>query len=107
MEDQHMQKRARNAARMRERRATLTATLTVAQHAAINADHAARMRERRATLTEEEHAAINADRRDIRATIKMHVVDTPNVQGEFKNNTEKRILAGTYTDNVVFKNILL
>ena len=42
-----------------------------------------------------------------RDCIKMHVVDTPNVQGEFKNNTEKRILAGTYTDNVVFKNILL
>lgn len=42
-----------------------------------------------------------------RDCIKIHIVDTPNVQGEFKRNAEKRILAGTYTDNVVFKNIFL
>ncbi len=41
-----------------------------------------------------------------RDCIKIHIVDTPNVQGKFKNNTEKGILAGTYTDNVVFKEIL-
>jgi len=40
-----------------------------------------------------------------RDCIKIHIVDTPNVQGKFKNNTEKGILAGTYTDNVVFKEI--
>ena len=51
------------------------------------------------------HTAFSrAQKRDC---IKIHIADTPNVQGEFKNNTEKRILEGTYTDKVVFKNILL
>ena len=40
-----------------------------------------------------------------RDCIKIHVVNTQDVQGEFEENADKSIHAGTYTDNVVFKNI--
>ena len=56
----HLIKKARNAARMTERRAILT----VAQLAAINADR----RQIRATQPDAERDAVNAGRREIRAT---------------------------------------